>query len=320
MNAYLAYGLRIHSDLPLPELVASAHTVPEVRIRHRVLPEGTPLRERHECGPTTALYEWPSVGRFRITDGNEIVAEVRPDVEARLVRLPLLGTVMAALLHQRGFLVLHASAVAIQGQGVAFVGHKGGGKSTTAAALYARGHAMITDDILAVAPGSGTPQVVSAFPQLKLYPSSATAALGDHPSSLEELSKHITKRARAVRDGFQASASVPLSAIYVLDRGPHLRAVKITEQQAFVELVRYSYNVAQLRQVEDPGLPALFQRYADLVTHVPLWALQRQENLAALPNIAQLIEASVLGNSSPATQATDLSSVRDTLPSQVPST
>jgi len=291
MNAYIAYGLHIHSDIVLPELERSDRATPDVRIHRRVLPASAVLDTHHEYGPGMAMYEWSDIGRFRVVDGTEIHAELDPNVDARLVRLPLLGTVMAALLHQRGFLVLHASAVAIEGQGVAFVGHKGWGKSTTAAALYARGHAMITDDILAVAPGAGAPEVAAGFPQLKLHPASAQAALGDDPSALPELADRVTKRARTARDGFQAATVVPLSAIYVLGQGPQLAATEIPVQQAFVELLRYSYNVSQLRAVDDPGLPALFRRYADLATHVPLWSLQRQEDLHALSDIAQLIES-----------------------------
>ena len=59
------------------------------------------------------------------------------------------------LLQQRGYLVLHASAVAAGGTAVAFLGHAGWGKSTTAAALYAQGYGLVTDDVLAVEMSSG---------------------------------------------------------------------------------------------------------------------------------------------------------------------
>jgi hypothetical protein len=291
MTTYRAYGLRIHSDLSLPELVPSSHTIPDLRIHRRTLPATTVLREHYECTSDAATFVWPAVGRFCVWNGREVEVEVLPDVEDRLVRLPLLGAVMAAVLHQRGYLVLHASAVLVDGQVAALVGHKGWGKSTTAAALHARGHALFTDDILAVAPGDGPPRVVPGVPQFKLFPDAAAAALGDDPATLPALSHQTTKRARTATERFEATGSWPLAGIYVLDRGPTLSVEAAPTRQAFVELIRYSYNVLPLRETQDPSLPVLFRRYAQLADRVPVKYLRREDDLQALPAIAQLLEA-----------------------------
>ena len=54
----------------------------------------------------------------------------------------LLGPVLGLLLRLRGVPCLHASAVAFGDSAVAFAGSEGAGKSTTAAALASRGHAV----------------------------------------------------------------------------------------------------------------------------------------------------------------------------------
>lgn len=98
--------------------------------------------------------------RFRDTGDIWISPEldeitVRPDPAGRPELLPILvaGTATAFLLALRGTTVLHASAVAVDGVVLAFVGQSGQGKSTLAAMLCADGAALVTDDVLAIDPG-----------------------------------------------------------------------------------------------------------------------------------------------------------------------
>jgi hypothetical protein len=53
----------------------------------------------------------------------------------------------SVLCHQRGITPLHASAIDVADGCVAFVGGSGAGKSTLAAALAARGHQVVADDV-----------------------------------------------------------------------------------------------------------------------------------------------------------------------------
>src|SRR3989441_9254395 len=120
----------------------------------------------------------PGVGRFLVREGREIVVEPSPKVTEAALRAFLLGPVLAVALHQRGRLVHHASAVALDGGAVAFLGGSGRGKSTLAGTLYRRGHRLIADDVLVVSDAADGPCAWPGIPQLKLWPDTA-AALGD---------------------------------------------------------------------------------------------------------------------------------------------
>ena len=63
------------------------------------------------------------------------------------IRVFLLGSCLGALLHQRGVLALHASAIETDQGAVLFMGDSGMGKSTTLQAFIKRGYKMLADDI-----------------------------------------------------------------------------------------------------------------------------------------------------------------------------
>ena len=153
MFSYIAYGLALRSALPLPELVAADGTTDVFvrlgkvdRSRSKAAAEGHCFRAFAD----EAYLFWKEVGTFLVRSGNEIIVEPAPGVEERVLRLFILGTALAVMLHQRGLLVLHASAVALDDGAVVFLGGPGWGKSTMAAAMYARDYGVVADDVVAV--------------------------------------------------------------------------------------------------------------------------------------------------------------------------
>jgi len=247
LTNYRTYGFCVASSFVLPELVRvqCAADVPIVRGTAGHVPNVTANEDGHEVSEGDVRLSFEGVGAFRIRRGEEIVVEPSPGVDEAIVRLSLLGPALAVLLHQRGFLVLHASSVAMDGA-VAFLGDSEWGKSTTAAALYRVGWPLVSDDVLAVDLRSGSPVVPRAFPQVKLWPE-AVEALGIESHQLRTIHPDLGKRALRARAGFKDDDELPLSRLYVLSNGPEIRVETLGEQEAFVELVRHSYAASLLR-------------------------------------------------------------------------
>src|SRR5690348_8122758 len=174
MYRYTAYGMTVRSDCPLPELQeAEPRSDSDVAFARRRIDLS------RACGRDHSTLLWATRGdvclryaqtaTFRIRNGSEIQVEPFDGADDRAVRLLLLGPALAVLLHQRGLLVLHASAVSFGKSVAAFVGEKGEGKSTLAAALHARGHPLVADDLVAVElDDRSIARVRAGFPQLKL--------------------------------------------------------------------------------------------------------------------------------------------------------
>jgi hypothetical protein len=303
---YKTCGLGIESTLDLPELYTADRIEPDVTIRvgnagRSAAPTGD-AEDYFDITSDRAFLFWPEVGAFLVRNGTEVIVEPQPDVEARLLRLPLLGPVLSAVISQRGCLGLHASAVMIGGQAVAFVGESGQGKSTLAATLYARGHAVLADDLVVVETNgtnghTGTPVVLPSYPQLKLFPEAVTASLGDNPDDLPLLMTGLDKRARYAADGFSLRP-VPLTRIYVLENDTSMKIEPVPGREQILHLIRQSYGARIFKyRLKGPAASAHFQKCAALAAKVQIWRLKRPHSLAALGEVAEMVENAVAENS-----------------------
>jgi hypothetical protein len=291
MYRYTAYGLNICSAFSLPELGAS-HGAVDVVIRPGRL-DYTPPADAVEYSFRRAdggvCLFWKDVGTFLVRDGREIIVDVVPGTEGSVLRLFLFGAVMGVLLHQRGLAVFHASAVEIDGKTVAFLGGKGWGKSTMAAALLAQGHQVVADDVMAVdVSHSGLPVALPAFPQLKLWPDAILSLKGD-PESSPRLSSGVEKRAFSVRNGFGARPT-PLSRVYVLGRGRFPEIEPLRPREALFELIRNYYPWRFGEQLLQCQERTCFLQCAEIARKVPVYLLKRPPDLQLLSATAQLVE------------------------------
>jgi hypothetical protein len=240
------------------------------------------------CGGTVWL-DYEQVCRMLVRDGCEIVVEPAPDVDDRAIRLLVLGNGLGVILHQRGFLVLHGGAVAIDNSAVAFLGFSGAGKSTMAGALIDRGHALVADDVVAVdLTDTARPLVLPAFPQIKLHPVAAEALHSDSPSV--PLHPDTPKLGRRVATDF-SQAPLPLGAVYMLEESSRLiepEIERLKPAQAMFGLIRHSY-AAGLLAARGPSRTH-FEQCASLVRHIPISRLGRALRLPELAGVARLVE------------------------------
>jgi hypothetical protein len=284
-----AYGVRFHSVVPLPASTGPTDGLADAEVRWADLGSVTrDLLDRELATSVTAgetELTMPGIGTFLVRHGREILVDPHPDGEAALLRLALLGPVLAALLQQRGDLVLHASAVEVDGAAAGFLGGRGAGKSTMAAALLSRGYRLVADDILAVSLQNGLPRARPGFPQLKLWPD-AVSALGGDPVLLAPVRAGCDKRAQPVV-GTLRSGTLPLACLYVLCDGDTVAIEPLSSRDAFLEVVSNSYGITWLHGVSGPGQ---FGARAELVRHVPVRRLRRPPGLDQVAEVARRVE------------------------------
>jgi hypothetical protein len=284
---YEAYGLRIDSAFELPELSPSTSgSIADITFRKQRIESANPSDRVSDALPPDQIgIRYAGIVSLLIKDGTTVDVDVQPGIDPRIIRLILLGPVLGLMLHQRSFLVLHASAVEIGSSAVAFIGEKGAGKSTTAAAFNAEGYALLADDIVAVAPE--THLVYPGFPQLKLF-REAAKHLTAGSENLHRLHPDLDKVGLRVANRF-AHSPRPLRRVFALTDGPDLEIQSLPPQQSFMELVKHSYALSFLQSTNSSETH--FRQAVALASRAPVCRLIRPRSLPLLSNLVAAVVA-----------------------------
>lgn len=290
MHKYSVFGLCVASDLELPELPPGQgpHQASVTLRRLGTPPEGASHNAWIDATGALGLH-WDGVGTFRVHAGREIAVDPEQDASPERVRLFLLGAAFGMLLQQRGLLVLHASAIAVPAGAVAFLGFKGAGKSTIAAALASHGYTVIADDVLAVDLRAATASVSAGPMQLKLWPDSL-AALGHDADSYGRV--HPLFEKRDYRTEPVERESWPLKAAFVLGYGKSLAVTALASQEALMRVLANWYGFRFERGVlMSIGQPSVLGQAAEFLKKVPVYLLERPVDMRTLSATAELVAA-----------------------------
>ncbi|NHC16237.1 hypothetical protein, partial [Motilibacter deserti] len=216
------------------------------------------------------VVRFPGACDARIAAGLDAVQLVRdPSIGADTLPLLFNGLVTSLLLMLRGSLVLHASAVAVEGDAVAFAGHPRRGKSTSATLACAAGAALVTDDVLRVdQPGGGLARCWVGGGETRLRASAGTLADAFTGASFE--ARMTVDGRTALRLPLAAADPLRLRAVVVPLPDREADAVdvrRLDPAQAHLTLTSYP----RVLGLADPALTgAQFLALADLVATVPV--------------------------------------------------
>ncbi len=299
-----SYGMRILSDIDLPELDLDVHGAPDrtpdlIIRRHPVtLSAATRVRPMAELfGPEATDLWWQTVGGFHLPlEGRELFVDPLPGIGDDLVAYPLLGTVLALALHRRGQFTFHASAVSVGGRGVVMLGNKGAGKSTTAATLLAAGHPLVADDIVALDDDPHVPRLIPGFGQVKLDGAALQILCGPDSRARVDLRPPmdipaLAGKRRVLLPGGLAPAPVPTGLICLLARGPQARLVPLAAHEALQAVLLHAY-VARFGTAALSGARAAhhFRRAAAIAGSGLVHILVVPDSLDRLPEAVAIIE------------------------------
>ncbi|AWD67026.1 MULTISPECIES: aldolase [Priestia] len=277
---YEAFGLKLLSEIPLPELPEISISGGSVEIIVKKGDLTTLWSEKNKSGAyfivkeNLCMFKVPGLAIYLIQDGKEITVSPTEGFNEDLSRLYILGTCMGALLIQRKIFPLHGSAIAIDGKAYAVVGESGAGKSTLASAFLKRGYRLLSDDVIPVTfTEENIPIVTPAYPQQKLWQESLTQ-LGMESTCYRPIFDRETKFTIPVESQF-ATEAYPLAGIFELIKNDS-NEIKIQSIEKLERLHMLFNHTYRNFFIELSGLMKWhFDASAKIVNKVDLYRLHR---------------------------------------------
>jgi hypothetical protein len=307
--SYRLYGLTITSEFPFRYHLEPSSGAPDLRfVYHGVTEEADPPGEEiagsflggDSVGTSMRLFRdkaretivFPGIAAFECSAEEIHARAFVADIEY-LIEICLMGYVMSYWLERRGMCAIHASAVCIHDQAVAFIAGTSRGKTTMACSMLAAGYPLLTDDILPIRISPGTFRVFPGFPQMKLLPEQL-AILGDTPGEFEKVHPLFDKLKVPIGSEIGTYYDRPLSqaVIYQLDRDGDNSQVKpqalpMSRRAALLELLRHSF-AAELVDAADRGALRL-ERLASVAGRVTVKRLILPDGYRRLEEVRDFV-------------------------------
>ncbi len=300
---YLAYGSLLESDIAFPDLAAGDAGDVRWRVTREV--SLAPMMDATVLG-REVIYDDVAATLHRHRDGLRIIVDdtgsfdiaadgrirVQPLASASesFVRAHILGRVLATALHNDGWLPLHASAVLTREGVVAFLGPKGLGKSSLAAAMVDAGATLVTDDTLPVEP-SLPPRAWPGVQALRIREDVRDALdLGDSATALSDQQRFLLSLDASRR----STRPEPIAALFLLAPAEDETRTDAALRRPYAPVLAAAAITAHVKCGAMFGPSAagtMLERAAKLVHLVPVHQLSVLRDLARLPDVAQQVLA-----------------------------
>jgi hypothetical protein len=289
VNAYRAYGLRIHAEIDSPELQVDSRPDGNPDVIIRLEPAAPSISETLENGyyevrPGAFRLAVTGVGRYLVEDGKQISITPQAGASPEAIRLFLLGSAMGALLYQRGLFPLHGSAIETRWGAMIMVGEQGIGKSTLAAEFHRKGYGVLSDDVCAVESTRQGLRVLPAPPHFRLC-ADAYERLGIPQGARFNIDKFVVP----INDGY-CSDPAPLKAVHVLTEKPG-GDPNFTLLRGFDRVQRLLENLYRPQYLKGQSTQGDIMRLAgQIAEQTAIVQVSRRRDLGTIENLAIFLE------------------------------
>ena len=297
MFFYWAYRLEIVSELEFPEMYPYGVKKPDLEIKFGKVPAvltGPEViaKEKFFISPTEYLIHLP-ICSYYVKEGASITIELRENADLPSVRLFLLTNAMAAVLHQRNKVALHAGAIQTEKGLVVICGESGAGKSTTISALQQKGYKIFVDDVLVLERAGAKVVGVAAYPTLKLWDDTIEKlALGVIPEE-QKLRESVNKYRVSFQEDF-TTKMIPVYKLFYLRNVEATTSIEVIKKdglEAFKILYSQLYRTSMINNTKSQAI--LFERLNQVVNQTNLIEVARPLDGNSIEELVQIIEKEI---------------------------
>lgn len=260
---------------------------------HWYLPDG---RVSLSCGKILEVYylQFPRLADFKISaTDNTIICFPADGVDEFTIRHLLLDQVIPRLLNHQGHLILHASGVYLNAEGLLFLGKTGHGKSTLAMALQDHGCSLVTDDCVSLKFTGNHVNCIPNYVGARLWPDSLAALTPQH-CKCEKLGAIGKTRLYFPFSQNSELMTLPVKAIFFLDTLTEKHSeicysiTPVTGSDKFIEMNRHCFPLDITCKT---STHSQFQNMARLGKFDSIFfaRLSYKKKYAALPEICQAV-------------------------------
>lgn len=295
---YRLFGITVESEMEFPGLIPDTANVPDVTIKTGEVPASLPsilgYGALFQSAPDDFLLNLEKIGAFRVQNGQTITIRPLKESTSGEIRIFLFGSVMAALLHQRKTLPIHASTVT-DGKGAFLIsGSSSAGKSSLSKALINRGYKLISDDLSVVSPISDhTFQVQPGIPHLRLWKD--TLNYFDIDGNTTKIRPGIEKYSLAVPDEF-CSEPKTIQCIIILStlnkNEFSYRELTGAEKFNYVKNNTYRHQYIQGLGV----IESHFRNLSSLLREIKVFLIERPMSPLLIEELSNYVEDQILIN------------------------
>ena len=297
MFYYWAYGMNIESEMEFPEMLPYKGESIDLRIRLGKAPASIPdppLKEVGSMQMSANHYrlELP-ICTYYVKEGKEITIDIKPNADDKSLRLFLLCNAMAAALHQRNQVALHAGAIVTDKGLVLVSGHSGAGKSTTISALRQKGYAAFADDVVIISLQEEKIVGIASYPIVKLWQDSIDKLQVDGISEEQRIREQIPKYVHSFHHEFSKEPTA-IKEIFFLEKKPGAAAPTIEPLRG---VRAFGYLKEGLYQTSTANTPAythyLFELLSAIAEKIPLKLITRSESANSIEEVTTFITKNI---------------------------
>lgn len=187
-------------------------------------------------------------------------------------------------------MVLHGSAVLVNGKAVVFSGDSGAGKSTLAANMVDRGYQLITDDVVAIRADENGQLLIEPGPsRVKLW-SDALTQVKKSSNGLQKVINKENKYELPIANSHPNA--VPLAKFYELNPTKESEKIKITQQQANDKINTLIKNTYRYQMLKPMGKIAQhFHQIITLAKQIEVYKVVRPSDQYLLNELTNMLIA-----------------------------